>query len=178
MRYFSKQKVRSRFRVKLLFTESANTWDIAPSDINILFTCNHHEADTYTALHASRSIKPVIITAADTDVLVLLTHAYPKCNNAKQWLMKTNLGIFIDIKTICNFFGNGICQILPGFHSITGCDTTSYPFGVGKISPFKKMRRLSKMHLLRDLGQKNDLCKRLDKTKVIFPDNFIFRQRK
>ena len=52
--------------------------------------------------------------------------------------MKTNPGMFIDIKTICNFFGNGICQILPGFHSITGCDTASYPFGVGKISPLRK----------------------------------------
>ena len=61
--------------------------------------------------------------------------------------MKTNSGMFIDIKAICNFFENGICQILPGFHSVTGCDTT-YPFHVGKISPFKKMRRLSKMLLL------------------------------
>ena len=134
----------------------------------MLFTCNHHEADTRIVLHASRSIKPVIITATDTDVLVLLTHAYPQCNNAKQWLMKTNPGIFIDIKTSCNFFGNDICQTLPGFHSITGCDTTSYPFGVGKISPFKKMRRLSKMHLLQDLGKNIDSFKRLDKPKLFF----------
>ena len=60
--------------------------------------------------------------------------------------MKTNPGIFIDIKTICNFFGNGIWQILPGFHSITGCSTASYPFGVGKISPLKKILCLSKMY--------------------------------
>ena len=101
----------------------------------MLFICNHHEADTRIVLPASRSIKLVIITATDTDVLVLLIHAYPQCNNAKQWLLKTNPGILIDIKTICNFLGNGICQILQRFHSITGCDTI-YPFGVGKISPF------------------------------------------
>ena len=77
--------------------------------------------------------------------------------------MKTNPGIFIDIKTTCNFFGNGICQILPRFHSITRCDTNFYPFGVGKINPFKKMRRLSKMHLLLDLGKNIDSFKRLDK---------------
>ena len=127
------------------------------------FYFNHYQADTCIALDASRSIKPVIITAADTDVLVLLTHAYPPWNNAKQWLMKTNPGIFIDIKTICNFFGNGICQILSRFHSITRCDTNFYPFGVGKINPFKKMRRLSKMHLLLDLGKNIDSFKRLDK---------------
>ena len=37
------------------------------------FTCNYHEADTRIVLHASKSIKPVIITATDTDVLVLKT---------------------------------------------------------------------------------------------------------
>ena len=82
--------------------------------------------------------------------------------------MKTNPGIFIDIKTICNFFGNGICQILPGFHSIIGCDTTFFPFGVGKINPFKKMHRLSKMHLLQDVGKNIESFKRLGKPKLFF----------
>ena len=85
-----------------------------------------------------------------------------------QWLIKANPGIFIDIKIICNFFENDICQILPGFHSITGCDTTSYPFGVGKISPYKNMRRLSKRHFLQDLGKNIDSFKRLYKPKLFF----------
>ena len=127
---------------------------MTPSGINMFFTCNHHKADTRIVLHASRSTKSVIISAIDAGLLVLLTHAYPQCNSAKQWAMKTSAGIFIDIKTICNFFGNGICQILPGFHCIIGCDTTSYPFGVGKINPFKKVRRLSKM-LLTICGKKH-----------------------
>ena len=82
--------------------------------------------------------------------------------------MKTDPGIFIDIKTIFNFFGNGICQILPRFHTITGCDTTSYLFDVGKISPLKKMRRLSKMHLLQNVRKNIDSFKRLDKPKLFF----------
>ena len=57
----------------------------------MLFTCIYHEADTRIVLHASKSTKPVIITATDTDVLVLLSHAYPQFNNAEQWLMKTIL---------------------------------------------------------------------------------------
>ena len=121
----------------------------------MFFSYNRHEVDTRIALHARRSIKPIIITATDTDALVLLTRAYRQCNNAKQRLTKINAGTFIDIKTFCDFFGNGICQILPEFHSITGCDTTSYSFGVGKISPFNKMRRLRKMHKLQDLGKKH-----------------------
>ena len=155
MRYCSPQKVRSRFKVKLLSTESTSRWKITPFGINMLFTCNHHQTDTRIVLIASRSIKLVILTATATYVLVLLTHACPQCNNAKQWLMKTNPEIFFDMKTIFNFFGNGICQILPRFHSIIGCDTTSYPFAIGKISPFKKMGRLRKMHLLQNVGKKH-----------------------
>ena len=119
----------------------------------MLFTCNDHEADMRIVLHASRSMKPVIIT--DTDVLVLLTHVYSQCNSAKQWLMKTNTGILIAIKTVCNFFGNTICQILTEFHGITDCYTASFPFGIEKINHFKKMRRLSKMHLLQNVGEKH-----------------------
>ena len=87
--------------------------------------------------------------------------------------MKTNPGIFIDIKIICNFFGNGICQILPGFQSITRCDTTFHPFGVRKISPFKQMRRLSKIHLLLDLGKNIDSFKRLDKPNIFSRQSYI-----
>ena len=65
LKYFSTQKVRSRYKVKLLFTESRDTWEITPSDINMFFTCNHHETDTRIVLYASRSIKPEIITATD-----------------------------------------------------------------------------------------------------------------
>ena len=81
LRYVSTQKVRSRFKVKLLFTESTNTREITPSGINMLFTSSHHKADTRIALHTSRSIKSVIMTA---DNLVLLTHSYP------QVTMKSN----------------------------------------------------------------------------------------
>ena len=143
----------------------------------MLFTWNHHEPDTRTVLHSSRSIKPAIVTATDTAVLVLLTHAYPQCNNAKQWLIKINPAIYTDIKTICNFFGNIICQILPGLHSVTGCDTTSYPVGVGKCSLFKKVRRLNKTHLWQDVGKTLTRLK-VRQTKAIFLDNFIFRHIK
>ena len=176
LRYFSPQRVVSRFKVKLLYSEYRNTSEIMPSGINMLFTCNHHETDTSIVLIASRSIKSVIVTVADTDVLVVLTHAYPQCNNAKQWLMKINPAIFIDIKTIYNFFGRGIFQILPGFDSIIGCDRTSYPFGLGKISPFKKMRHQN-VSVAR-CGKKQWLISNVRQTKVIFRGSFIFSQRK
>ena len=104
----------------------------------MFFTYNRHEVDTRIALHARRSIKPIIITATDTDALVLLTRAYRQCNNAKQWLTKINAGTFIDIKTFCDFFGNGICQILL-IYLFYWLRYNLPIFGVGKISPFKKI---------------------------------------
>ena len=47
-------------------------------------------------------------------------------------------------------------------------DTTFYQFCVGKVSPLKKMRRLSKMHLLQDVRKIIDLFKRFYKPKLFF----------
>ena len=177
-RYFSTQTIRSGFKVKLLSIESINTWGITLSGINMLFTCINmllicffsgmNMLFTRIVLHVLRSIKLVIITDADTDVLVLLTCVYPQCNNAKQWLIKTNPGIYVDMKTICNFVGNSIFRILPGFHGVTDCDTTFYPIGAGKITPFNKMCLLSKIHPLQDMGKNIDLFKRLEKPNLFF----------
>ena len=79
LRYFSTQTVRSRYKVKLLFTKSLNIGEIRHLvKIHFLFAINYCFA--IIVLHASRSTKPVIVTATVTDVLVLLTHAYPQCN--------------------------------------------------------------------------------------------------
>lgn len=77
--------------------------------------------------------------------------------------MKINPRMFTDIKAI-----------LPGFSSITGCDTAYYSFGVGQIGPFKKLRRLGKMDLLQDMGTHAHSFKRLDKT---FSDSVMSRER-
>jgi len=43
--------------------------------------------------------------------------------------------------------------VLPGYHSVTGCDTTSYPYKVGKVKPLKKMITQGKFNLLAPLGK-------------------------
>ena len=54
---------------------------------------------------------------------------------------------------VCAHSEHEICQSLPGFHSITGCDTTSFPFRVRKVRPFKEMVNKSKAKLLFKLGE-------------------------
>ena len=60
--------------------------------------------------------------------------------------MKADTNRYIDIKTIVEFYGRDVCLVFPAYHSITGCDTTSFPYKVGKIKPFIKM--VKKKHVL------------------------------
>lgn len=110
-------------------------------------------------------IKRVFNTATNTKILVLLAHAYPRCENARLWLTKSCPGIVINIKTI---FWSIIWQILPGFHCITVCEATIYLFGIVKTISVKKMGRLSIIHLLWNMGTTTDSLKRLERPKLFF----------
>lgn len=52
-----------------------------------------------------------------------------------KWAQKAKLW---DIKRTKMLLGEELCQLLPVIHSLTGCDTTSKPFGTGKAAALKK----------------------------------------
>lgn len=145
---------RSALRIPLLITETCNTWRVSPEEVTLLETCNHQEADTRLVRHASLSDKPVVVVAADTDVFILMMYAFYKSNPCEKWFMKIERNRYLDIGDICKAYGEEICDVLPGYHSLTGCDTTSYPYKVGKVKPLKKMITQSKANLLSPLGQR------------------------
>ena len=45
-----------------------------------------------------------------------------------------------------------MCSVLPTYHIITVCDTTSYPANIGKVRPFQKLIGKQAFHLLKNLG--------------------------
>ena len=90
-------------------------------------------------LLASLFSTDVVVVAKDTDVLVLLVWAYAKYNVPRKWYFKYEADKFADVGAICDYFGRDIASALPAFHSITGCDTTSYFFRAGKCRMFKKV---------------------------------------
>jgi hypothetical protein len=130
--YYKTDAVRSKLNIPLTVTEEEKTWLITRVKIEQLESCNHHEADTRLILQASKSNDPVVVLATDTDVLILLSYAYSIRKPLHEWLMKIDHR-YIDVKVITYHFGDEICEFLPAYHSITGCDTTSFPFGIGKI---------------------------------------------
>ena len=120
-------------------------------------SCNH-EADTRLVLHACRSETDVVVVAKDTDVLVLLVHAIIR--PLSRWYMKIDHAKFVDVGEIYDFLGENISELLPHIHPITGCDTTYFFFGVGKVRIFKKLiRNPAALDLLKSLASNKDLHK-------------------
>ena len=116
--------------------------------------CKQEEADGRMILHAiyeQKTHERVILRCDDTDVLVLLLFYYAskKLNgdvflhigHNTRYVNKTR---FIAIGVMANSLGDDFCKCLPTLHALTGCDTTSSFFGVGKkiaIKIFKKHQK-------------------------------------
>ena len=149
--HYQSESVRSKLEIPLVFTESTNAWLTTSANVSLLEHCNHHEADTRVVRHASLSGEPVVVVAADTDIFILLLYAFCKIGPAEKWYMKIDKERYVDISKICKSYGKEICDVLPSYHSITGCDT-SYPYKVGKVKPFNKMIAQGKFILLNSVG--------------------------
>ena len=152
--YLKEDNVRSKLSFPVIITEAASTWLITANNIEKLDSCNHREADTRVVLHAALSNYPVVICATDTDILIVLVFAYSRFNLAEQWYMKTARDSFVEISKISSHYGEAVCNILPAFHSITGCDMASHPYNLGKVKLFKKMISKDKSSYLNSFGQK------------------------
>ena len=158
--------MRSKLKIPLIVTEEENTCLITNVKVEMLDSSNHHEADTRLILQASKSKDPVIVRATDTDILILLTPAYSARKPLKNWLMMIDHERYVSVKALVDRFGDNVCQVLPAYHSITGCDTTSFAFGIGKVKPFKKMEKLGKCYLLSHLGTSLTSVKNLTDAKI------------
>ena len=118
-----------------------------------LFTCNHEEADTRMVLHAILEDTNVVVVSKDTDVLVIMVYAFAKFEPSKEWYLKIDHKKYVDVKSIVNHFGRNICLKLPHIHAITGCDTTSFLHGIGKVKVLKKLENNEDMiYLLDEMG--------------------------
>ena len=138
--YFKQYKVKQKLTVPVLVNDSDHTWEAANSTVRQVFPCNHEEADTRLVLHCTLQDTANVIISTDTDVLILLTFMFYLTKPVNDWCMKIEKQKFFDIRKIAQFLGDKICKYLPDIHSLTGCDTTSYPYGISNIKALKKLR--------------------------------------
>ena len=98
---------------------------------------NQEEADTRMFLHTSHAAKSghqrIAIKSSDTDVEVLACHHQRNIDASLTIISGTkNRSRLIDVPKVCQQLGQDICDVLPGVHALTGCDTVSTFVGRGK----------------------------------------------
>ena len=109
------------------------------------------EADSRMLLHAAHANDTfsaagiqgrIVIISPDTDVLVIAVHYFPQMDSVKElWIetgvvsRTTDLRRFSPVHDICRSH-SPVFIILPAIHALTGCDSTSAFFGIGKKSVY------------------------------------------
>jgi hypothetical protein len=115
--------------------------------------CFQEEADTRVIFHTVYADQHfvklnirgcIVIKTPDTDILVIAVHYFPQLTNTDElWLETGNVTSMFDhrryiaVHQICRANSPVFCKMLPAVHAITGCDSTSSFFKVGKKSVLK-----------------------------------------
>ena len=178
VRHFKSDDVRMNFQYPIIVTAEEKTWQLSTNQVLELPSSNHVEADTRIIMEALKSENTetleditactIIVKAADTDILVLMCYAHSHKARRNQWIMQIDSERFVNINAIEDHFGEKICNLLPAYHSITGCDTTSYPATVGKVKPLKKLIKQGKEYLLEEFGSNLDSESNLQQASEFF----------
>ena len=96
------------------------------------------EADTRVILHSMYSVQNdwverVIIYANDTDIITTCVYyAATLLKDLPELWVWTEHENYLPIHSIATALGPAQCRALPFIHSLSGCDTTSYPYFIGK----------------------------------------------
>ena len=129
----------------------------------------HEEADTRILLHAidlATTHSRIIVGCNDTDVLVLLiilmwqwyVRQLQEYMNAGHCSETTNRQRFIPVNEITSKTGQDVSICLPASHAISGCDTTSSLFNIGRRTAYNMLVvNIAGMLSLAELCQYSDV---------------------
>lgn len=121
-------------------------------------------------LHAkyavTNGVETVCVSSPDTDVLVLLIHHYTSIQARHLYFLTgrksthTHTVRFIPVHSIVSTLPDDQLDIILPVYCVTGCDTTSFFFGIGKKSVFKILsKNASLLSGLSTLGNTPDLTR-------------------
>lgn len=104
------------------------------------------EADTRLILHIVHSVRTegvnrVIVHANDTDVIVLcIYYAATHLQDLPEFWVRVSPKEYLPIHSLANVLGVNQCKALPMIHSLSGRDTTSFPYFTSKKAWFISSR--------------------------------------
>ena len=85
------------------------------------------------------TVKNTKVIGEDTDILILLLYHMSGDVKFDLKFQSDKLEKCYDIQECQNILGDEVCKSLLFLHAITGCDTMSSLFNIGKLTAFKKM---------------------------------------
>ena len=122
--------------------------------------------------HLSNIVLPsnVVVRTADTDCLVIglgCKHLYDPSLNI--WLevgvQSNNSQRFINMNRLYSHFGETLCNSLPAYHALTGCDYTASFCRRSKVNPLKVLEKDTEaQHALGNMACSEDLSNECIKT--------------
>ena len=126
--------------------------EVGVSSLEGLYS-THKEADTCLVLHAimlSRDHPRIIIRCDDTGVLVLLVYywsrgaladdVYMHVGHSEKFVSKER---FIPVHHISTKLGKAACKSLPAVYALSGCDTTSALYRLGKRTAYSALTKIA-----------------------------------
>ena len=122
------------------FYDRTKTLLVTPNDVQPVaeLQSTQEEADTRVLLHAIHSaqhdgMERVLVYANDTDIIVLAIYYASNHLSILQELWVQNAQqSFLPIHEFASKLGTPLCRALTFIHSLSGRDTTSYPYFTGK----------------------------------------------
>ena len=84
--------------------------------------------------------KPVVVVGDDTDLLILLQHHFNPAEHRSIYLQTSSK--LINIGILHSSLDPALSESLLFIHALSGCDTTSRPYGIGKVSAMAKYKDL------------------------------------
>ena len=120
---------------------------------------HHEEADVIIIHHLIRIVQNangdlhIKVICDDTDVFILLIHFYVEEQMTVNVSMESPRSgrAIVDIHQTAKKH-EGIAKYLPAVHALTGCDTVSYLFGIGKATALKVLMSGKHLTALGQLG--------------------------
>ena len=107
---------------------------------------------------------------------MLLIYSYSTCAISKEWVLKYDTNSYANIGTVCKYLGNTVSRNILQYHAITGCDTTSFFYRIGKISPFKEvLKKSSCLGLIECLGKNKSLSNTDIENCMTFIQTVLYR---
>ena len=142
--YLSKELVNvplssAKPNVKLFSTSGENVLCTHDTDLSLLMPCSHEEADTRAALHLKYAVMnghtKAYLRTVDTDWFVNYSFIYPQLELDELWIGFGTGKHYRDIPIhhTCAQLGEPRCKALPLIHGLTGSDSSSFLYNIGKL---------------------------------------------